>query len=99
MSWNCPKPNVPKIPMPEVKQPQKIYIIQTNVSLDENGVSQDFQSRMFGYGESWDEFKKYLLSNEPDTEKLVRGTMIGTIKPSNSKIEEILINDDFHLEV
>lgn len=76
------------------------YIIQTNTSLDGNNKPQDFQSLMYKIRkQTWEEFKEYILSDDDFTEKLIRGTMVGYTKPQNCIIEDILINDDFHLEV
>lgn len=75
-----------------------MYIIQTNTMMQVS--NPDFQSRMFKIKtQTWDEFKDYILSTEPFTAKLVNGTMDGLTKPENIKSCEVLINDDFHLEV
>ncbi|BAO04723.1 uncharacterized protein CBO05P1_004 [Clostridium botulinum B str. Osaka05] len=76
------------------------YVIQTNISLNNYKKPQDFQSLMYKISnQTWEEFKEYILSDEDFTEKLIKGTMIGYTKPKNCIIEDILINDDFHLEV
>ncbi|MDD4779114.1 MAG: hypothetical protein PHT02_00725 [Tissierellia bacterium] len=77
-----------------------MYIIQTNTSLDDNNNPRDFQSVMYKINkQNWDEFKEYILSEEDFTEKVIQGTMIGSTKPKFYKLLEILINDDFHLEI
>lgn len=73
-----------------------IYIIQTNTLIDNEGVPRDFQSMVFAYS-SWDDYKNALL-HEESTGKIIFGTMYGCIKPRNAKIENVLINDDKHLE-
>lgn len=76
------------------------YIIQTNINLDNNSKPQDFQSFIYRITkQTWEQFKDYIISNEKFTTKLIRGTIQGYTKPRNCIIEEILINDDFHLEV
>lgn len=77
-----------------------MYIIQTNTLVDDKGIERDFQSMMYQIKEqTWGEFKEYILSNEDFTMKLIKGTMMGTTKPSQSKVTRVLINDDFHLRV
>jgi len=76
-----------------------LILIQTNCNIV-NGVEVDFQSRILEIKkQNWEEFKIYIISNEPFTEKLVNATMFGTTKPSNCIIEKVIINDEFHLEV
>lgn len=73
------------------------YIIQTNTSIDNLGIPRDFQSMIFPY-ESWDKYRNDLL-NEHMIHEIIHGTLTGNIKPRRSKIEEIIINDDLHLEI
>ncbi|NFF75905.1 hypothetical protein FCV38_02630 [Clostridium sporogenes] len=77
------------------------YVIQTNTSLNNCKEPRDFQSAMYKIGKhTWEEFKEYILSNSGDfTEKSINGTIIGHIKPKNCIIENVLINDDKHLEI
>lgn len=77
-----------------------MYIIQTNILVDDKGIERDFQSRVYQIKEqTWDEFREYILSNEDVTTKLVRGTMAGAIKPRQSRVTSVLINDERHLRV
>lgn len=78
-----------------------MLIIQTNISLNPNAKQPiDFQSRMYYIKkQTWDEFKEYIKSNEPFTSKLVSGTMYGMTKPEGCTIENIIVDDEFHLEV
>lgn len=73
-----------------------IYVIQTNTSLDNENKPRDFQSMMFKYS-SWEDYQYDLISEEVQS-SLIVGTMMGNIKPKQCKIEDILINDEFHLE-
>jgi hypothetical protein len=76
-----------------------MYIIQTNTNFVNDKLG-DFQSLMYGIDKlTWDEFKEYILSSETINVNLLRGTMKGSIKATNWKVEEILINDDIHLEI
>jgi hypothetical protein len=76
-----------------------MYIIQTNISMNNAGVEVDFQSMMYKMpNETWEEFKKYILSDEYEIVNLI-GTMVGSPKAKQRRVIEILINDDFHLEV
>lgn len=76
-----------------------MIIIQTNCIII-NGIEVDFQSRILEIkNQNWEEFKDYIISNEPFTCKLVNSTMYGTTKPTNCIIEKLIINDEFHLEV
>jgi hypothetical protein len=76
-----------------------VYIIQTNTSTI-GDQSIDFQSMMYKITkQNWEEFKEYILSNEAFTEKIVHGTMMGNTKPKNFNVLEVLIQDDFHLEI
>jgi hypothetical protein len=75
------------------------YVIQTNTSIN-NGSPVDFQSYMYKItNQTWEEFKQYIMSNEDFTEKIIKGTMMGSTKPSNCIVEKVLINDEIHLEV
>lgn len=75
------------------------YVIQTNTHVN-NGQSGDFQNWMYKITkQTWDEFKDYIISDEKFTDKITKGTMTGYTKPRDCVIEEVLINDDFHLEV
>ena len=75
-----------------------MYIIQTNTSIG-NGKPVDFQSLMYQTNKTWDEFKEYILNDNAEIEQIQKGTMIGNMKTKDNKVDEILINDDFHLEV
>lgn len=76
-----------------------MIIIQTNCNII-NGIEVDFQSRILEIkNQNWEEFKDYIISNEPFTCKIVNSTMYGTAKPTNCIIEKLIINDEFHLEV
>lgn len=76
------------------------YVIQTNTSLNGKNEPIDFQSCMYKITkQTWNEFKDYITSNEKFTYKIIQGTMLGGTKPSNCVVEEILINDNFHLEI
>ena len=71
-----------------------MYIIQSNIN------KEDFQSYMYPIKEqTWEEFKEYILSNEDFTDKIINGTMTGSIKPKDCKIEVSNINDEHHLRV
>lgn len=77
-----------------------MYIIQTNTSYNDKDEPVDFQSVMYKITkQNWEEFKDYILSEEEFTEKIIRGTMIGNTKPKFYKLLNVLINDDFHLEI
>ena len=77
-----------------------MYIIQTNTLVDDKGIERDFQSRVYQIKEqTWDEFRDYILSNEGFVMKLVNGTMAGAIKPRQSRVTSVLINDERHLRV
>lgn len=73
-----------------------VYIIQTNTSIDTEGNPRDFQSMVFEYS-SWDDYKDDIL-NKASNGDIVRGTMYGCIRPRGSTIDEVIINDEFHLE-
>ena len=76
-----------------------MYIIQTNTSINGNGVEIDFQSMMYKIpNKTWNEFKEYILSDEYETIRII-GTMVGSLKPRLMKVVGVLINDDFHLRV
>ena len=72
------------------------FVIQTNTFIDDKGNPRDFQSMVFAYYD-WNAYKSALLYEE-SSGKIVMGTMYGCIKPRGSKIEQIIINDDHHLE-
>lgn len=74
-----------------------VYIVQTNTSLDDLGNTRDFQSIVFPY-QSWDKYKKDLLE-ENAVHEIIHGTMIGCIKGRYCKIERVIINDDYHIEI
>lgn len=77
-----------------------MYIIQTNILIDDKGIERDFQSMMYQIKEqTWDEFKDYILSDGDYTMKIIYGTMTGLPKPRQSKVTSILINDEKHLSV
>ena len=76
-----------------------MYIIQTNTSINNAGIDMDFQSMMYKMpNKTWEEFKEYILSDEYEIVSLV-GTMVGSLKTRQRKVIDILISDDFHLEV
>jgi hypothetical protein len=76
-----------------------MYIIQTNTSIIGDKAI-DFQSYMYKISkQTWDEFKEYILSKEDFTEKIVYGTMTGSTKPRNFNVLDVLVEDDFHLEI
>ena len=74
-----------------------IYIVQTNTSLDDLEKPRDFQSVVFPY-QSWDKYKKDLLE-EDAVHEIIHGTMIGNIKGRCCKVERVMINDDYHIEI
>jgi len=69
-----------------------IKIIETHLSLDNDNIIRDHQSRVIEY-DSWDEYIELIKSEKY---KLVNGTMDGCILPRSAKVEN-LIFDDFHL--
>jgi hypothetical protein len=65
-----------------------------------NDIFCDFQSLIFRVTKlTWEEFKDYILNDKSDNTNMLRSTMDGKIKPTNVKIEKVLINDDIHLEI
>lgn len=78
-----------------------MYIIQTNESLNNSMEVVDFQSISYwSKFQTFDEFKNNIFNaKDEDIEEIRYGTMIGKIKPVNSEIVNVIINDDFHLEV
>ena len=76
-----------------------MYIVQTNILTDNNGVEMDFQSIIYTMPKNtWDEFKEYILSDEYELIRIL-GTMKGFIKPRLVKVVDIMKNDDFRLRV
>lgn len=76
-----------------------MFIIQTNISIDNKGIERDFQSMVYEIKDkTWKEFKEYILNDEYET-VLIFGTMKGSLKPREIKVNEVLINDHFHLQV
>lgn len=72
-----------------------IQIIETNISYDEYGRVQDFQSRVIKY-ESWEVFVKLFENYKGKSCGYCEGTMVGNILPKLAKINS-LEYDDFHL--
>lgn len=73
-----------------------LYVIQTNQN------RQDFQSRIIRIKDmSWNEFKNRII-NQKESDiyfNILDSTMKGCVLPRLTKIDEISINDEVHLEV
>jgi hypothetical protein len=72
-----------------------IKVIETNISVDDQGISRDHQSRVVEF-EKWedviDEFKSETSVNRRD----LLGTLQGNTIPLNAIVEDLKY-DDFHL--
>lgn len=69
-----------------------IHIIETNLSLNNENIIQDHQSRLIKYP-SWEDYINLIQSRKYES---VNGTMYGCILPRNVKVSNF-IYDDFHL--
>jgi len=73
-----------------------IKIIETNLSIDENNIIKDHQSRVIEV-ESWDEYVQEVKDAKSVSRSSVLGSLHGNTIPS-SAVVEIISSDDFHLD-
>lgn len=72
-----------------------IKIIETNLSIDENNIIRDHQSRVIEV-DSWDEYIQEIKNSKAIYRSSIIGSLHGNTIQNDSKVEN-LIYDDFHL--
>jgi len=73
-----------------------IKVIETNLSIDENNIIKDHQSRVIEV-ESWEEYVQEIKDAKSVSRSSFLGSLHGKTLPTSSVVE-IISSDDFHLD-